>query len=58
MRFVWQNAHRFSLATDGSLEDAARWSGINVAFKSPTGPGVIVAGDAGAWPDAIELGTV
>src|SRR5213078_5076134 len=23
VRFVWQNAHRFTLATDGSIEDAA-----------------------------------
>jgi len=58
VRFVWQNAHRFSLATDGSLADAARWSAIDVDFDRPAGPGVIVAGDPSGWPDAIELGTV
>ncbi len=58
VRHVWQHAHRFSLATDGSLADAARWSGIDVAFEAPAHPGVIVAGDTAGWPDAIELGTV
>ncbi|MBV8080143.1 MAG: phosphoribosylformylglycinamidine synthase subunit PurL [Actinobacteria bacterium] len=55
---VWQNAHRFTLATDGSIEDAARWSGVDVDFTRPQDPGVIVAGDPGDWPDTIELGTV
>jgi len=55
---VWQNAHRFSLATDGSVEDAARWSGVPASLRRPDGPGVIVAGDPAAWPDRVELGTV
>ena len=55
---VWQNAHRFSLATDGPLEEAARWSGIAVDFNAPNEPGVIVAGDTAGWPDAVELGVV
>jgi phosphoribosylformylglycinamidine synthase len=55
---VWRNAHRFSLATDGSLDEAARWSGIAVDFAAPDEPGVIVAGDTAGWPDALELGVV
>ena len=58
VRHVWQNAHRFSLATDGSLADAARWSRIDVTFDAPTDAGVIVAGDPAGWPDTVELGTV
>jgi hypothetical protein len=55
---VWQNAYRFTLATDGTVADAARWSGIDVDFGAPAGQGVLVAGDPGDWPDTIELGTV
>jgi len=60
VEFVWQNAHRFSLATDGSLEEAGAWSGIDVDFAAPDGPGVIVALD-GTMSGAsfiVELGTV
>jgi phosphoribosylformylglycinamidine synthase II len=58
VRFVWQNAYRFTLATDSALADAARWSGIDVDFDAPAEPGVVVAGDPGDWPDTLELGTV
>jgi phosphoribosylformylglycinamidine synthase II len=58
VRHVWQNAHRFSLATDGSVADAAAWSGIEADVDEPDEPGVIVAGDPAGWPDATELGTV
>jgi phosphoribosylformylglycinamidine synthase len=58
VRYLWQNAHRFTLATDGSLENAARWSGLPVDFEAPDGPGVIVAGEQPDWPDSTELGTV
>src|SRR5581483_2007921 len=44
VRHVWQNTHRFSLATDGALGDAASWSGIGVEFEAPDESGVIVAG--------------
>jgi phosphoribosylformylglycinamidine synthase len=58
VRHVWQNAHRFSLATDGSVEDAAAWSAIEVEFARPPGSGVIVAGDPSGWSDTIALGMV
>jgi len=58
VRHVWQNAHRFTLATDGSVEDAAAWSALDVEFVRPQGPGVIVAGDPSGWSDTIALGMV
>ena len=67
VRFVWQNAHRFSLVHDtrgrlrAALEEAARWSGVEPAALSATdaADGVIVAGtDAPDWPGAVELGVV
>jgi phosphoribosylformylglycinamidine synthase len=59
VRFVWQNAHRFSLATDGTLAEAGAWSGIGAGFDAPGDPGVIVAGaEAPGWRDTVELGTV
>ncbi|MSY60755.1 MAG: phosphoribosylformylglycinamidine synthase subunit PurL [Actinobacteria bacterium] len=71
VRFVWQNAHRFSLAHDiskGSVElalhEAAEWSGIaGPTAAGANGPGVIVAlapADAASldWPTITELGTV
>ena len=58
VRHVWQNAHRFSLATDGSVEEAARWSGLAVDFEAPDEPGVVVAGDPSGWSETIALGTV
>ena len=70
VRFVWQNADRFTLAHDISdgggalaLREAAAWSGVQTALGDVEGPGVIVAlppGDTAplAWDDAVELGTV
>jgi phosphoribosylformylglycinamidine synthase subunit PurL len=58
VRHVWRNADRFTLATDGSLDDAAAWSGVAVDFDAPDEPGVIVAGDPCGWSETIELGTV
>jgi phosphoribosylformylglycinamidine synthase len=70
VRFVWQSAHRFTLAHDigdggaaHALREAAAWSGVETPLECPEGPGVIVAlapGDAEplAWADAVELGTV
>ncbi len=67
VEFVWRNAGRFSLAHDISdggaalaLREAGAWSGIEVAFDCPAGPGVIVAldGEAPDWPDLVELGTI
>jgi phosphoribosylformylglycinamidine synthase len=66
VRFVWQNAHRFSLAHDVSwggvakaLREAAAWSGIEADLDPVEGAGVIVAysGNAPDW-DHLELGTV
>jgi phosphoribosylformylglycinamidine synthase subunit PurL len=69
VRFVWQNAHRFSLAHDVSwgglakaLREAATWSGIepDLYVVEGKGPGVIVAYSAELpdWPRVLELGTV
>ncbi len=70
VRFVWENAHRFSLAhdvSDGGLElalhEAASWSGTAVpATEGAVGSGVVVAlapdSTAIDWPDVVELGTV
>ena len=68
VRFVWENAHRFSLAHDVSdggiaraLRDAAAWSGRGL--REPVGHeearGVIVgATEPPAWDDLVELGVV
>jgi phosphoribosylformylglycinamidine synthase len=68
VRFVWQNAARFTLAHDISdggaalaLREAADWSEIGVGFQCPAGPGVIVAlGDDEplGWDDVVKLGNV
>jgi phosphoribosylformylglycinamidine synthase len=70
VRFVWENAHQFSLAHDARLDEgdtalaeASRWSGTPIpSFRIPEGPGVIVAlatdAPAPAWADAVELGYI
>jgi hypothetical protein len=68
IRFVWTNAHRFSLAHDISdggdalaLREAAAWSGLDAELATPEGPGVIVAlipGEMLDWDHTVELGTV
>ena len=67
MWFVWQNAHRFSLAHDVSwggvakaLREAAAWSGIDAGLDAVEGEGVIVAyaGERPEWDDLVELGAV
>jgi len=71
VRFVWQNAGRFSLAHDVSwsgldkaLSEAAAWSKLpmsQVATCCKEDRGVVVAfspGSALDWPDIVELGTV
>jgi phosphoribosylformylglycinamidine (FGAM) synthase-like enzyme len=65
VRFVWQNAHRFSLAhdiSDGGLElalrEASAWSGIEFSAAG-NGEGVVVAAtEAPDWPDTLELGRI
>ena len=65
VRFVWQNAERFSLAhdvSDGGLElalrEASAWSGIDF-LAAGNGEGVIVAAtEQPDWPDTIELGKI
>jgi phosphoribosylformylglycinamidine synthase len=69
VRFVWLNAHRFSLAHDVSwgglakaLREAADWSGLEASdlyVVEGNNPGVIVAysGEPPEWEHA-ELGTV
>src|SRR5207249_1718796 len=71
VRYVWENAHRFSLAHDvswGGLEkavsEAAAWSRLPISQVTDCyleGEGVIVAIAPGIevdWPDVVELGTV
>jgi phosphoribosylformylglycinamidine synthase subunit PurL len=68
VRFVWQNAARFTLAhdvSDGglarSLRDAAAWSGRAlrdpVDLNEPDGV-VVAAAEPPDWEDVIELGVV
>jgi phosphoribosylformylglycinamidine synthase subunit PurL len=69
VRFVWENAHRWSLAhdvSDGGLEvalrESAAWSGVAAPDGSDDGSsvddiGVIVAcAVAPEWPDVVSLG--
>jgi phosphoribosylformylglycinamidine synthase II len=70
VRFVWQNARRFSLAHDVShgglavtLQKAAAWSHcepLQVTPRSLQGEAVVVAcpGWSPDWADVVELGTV
>jgi phosphoribosylformylglycinamidine synthase len=66
VRFVWQNARRFSLAHDVSdggtglaLREAAAWSGVEADLDAFPGPGVIVATTQPVdWPDVVELGRI
>ena len=72
VRFVWQNAHRFSLAHDVSWRragdsaapEAAAWSELprrpnSESFKEDRGFLVAVApGTELEWPDVVGLGTV
>src|SRR5262249_44350683 len=67
VRFVWQNAERFSLAhdiSDGGLElaltEAAVLSGRDfVSSRLAAGDGgVVAAAERPAWDDMSELGTV
>jgi phosphoribosylformylglycinamidine synthase II len=67
--YVWQNAHRFSLAHDVSdgglavaLAEAATWSALDLVTQCylPDGAeGAVVAGtDTPDWGDTVELGHV
>jgi phosphoribosylformylglycinamidine synthase len=71
VRYLWQNAARFTLAHDVSwgglekaLSEAAAWSELpprQVTNCCKADRGVVVAVPAGAaldWPDVVELGTV
>jgi phosphoribosylformylglycinamidine synthase subunit PurL len=66
VRFVWRNAHRFSLAHDVSdggvalaLRECAAWSGIDARLAATEAEGVIVAATGRPdWSDVVELGTV
>ena len=66
VRFVWENASRWTLAhdvSDGGLEvalrEAADWSGVAGPETAAEGAGVIVAcAEAPDWPDVVELGVV
>ena len=70
MRFVWQNAHRFSLAHDVSWGGLAKAlarpprgqgsSATDLDFVEGEGHGRVVAysGEAPDWDDVLELGTV
>ena len=69
VRFVWQNADRFTLAHDVSdgdlalaLAEGAAWSGVDAPSAGAAAGeriGVVVAlppGDSVEWADGIELG--
>ena len=43
VRFVWQNAGRFTLAHDGAAREAAAWSGVETGLSCPDEAGVLVA---------------
>jgi phosphoribosylformylglycinamidine (FGAM) synthase-like enzyme len=67
VRFVWTNAHRFSLAhdvSDGGVElalaEAAAWSELDLVLtRREVGEGVVVAAtERPDWDDVVELGTV
>jgi phosphoribosylformylglycinamidine synthase II len=67
VRFVWENAERFSLAHDVSdggvalaLIEASAWSSLEFApHAHPEAEGVLVAArERPAWDDAVELGTI
>jgi phosphoribosylformylglycinamidine (FGAM) synthase-like enzyme len=60
VRFASTAAQRGALVTDGSLANAARWSGIPTDLSEPDGPGLIVAVD-GTLSGAdiiVELGRI
>jgi phosphoribosylformylglycinamidine synthase len=60
VRFAWTVARRGALVTDGTLDEAARWSGVPVDLDEPEGPGVIVAlrGTVSGADFIVELGKV
>jgi phosphoribosylformylglycinamidine synthase subunit PurL len=61
VRFVWQNAGRFTLAHDGAAREAAAWSGVETELSCPDEAGVLVAvADSNPldWHEAVELGAV
>jgi phosphoribosylformylglycinamidine synthase len=68
VRFVWENASRFTLAHDirdgeKAVREAAAWSGVETELACPDGPGVIVTLDRAdtaplGWGDAVQLGAV
>jgi phosphoribosylformylglycinamidine (FGAM) synthase-like enzyme len=67
VRFVWENARRFSLAhdvSDGGVEvalaEAAAWSGRDFAStRHEAGEGVVVAAtERPDWSGVVELGRV
>ena len=67
VRYVWENAHRFSLAHDVSdggvelaLREASAWSRLPFAAAGPIeAEGVVVAArERPDWDDAVELGVV
>jgi hypothetical protein len=69
VRFVWEQAHTFSLAHDvtagrlgRALREAAAWSGrepSHVTTCDLDGDAVLVAAaERPSWADVVELGTV
>jgi phosphoribosylformylglycinamidine (FGAM) synthase-like enzyme len=67
VRFVWENAHTFSLAHDVSdggvalaLREASEWSGVGFEADGPVdAEGVIVAARARpVWGETVDLGVV
>ena len=66
VRFLWQNASRWTLAHDVSgggievaLREAAEWSGLAGPEHGPGGAGVLVAcAEVPGWPDTVEVGAI
>ena len=70
VRFVWENAERFTLTHDvkagagaRAVREAAAWSGVETALECPDEPGVLVTlapddREPLGWPDTTELGSV
>jgi phosphoribosylformylglycinamidine synthase len=67
VRFVWQNASRFTLVHDSAgdgartVREAAAWSDVDTSLACPDGPGVLVTLEGSepvGWNEAVELGAV
>jgi hypothetical protein len=61
--FLWRAAQHCSLVHDGTIAEAATWSGVPAELELPAGAAAILAcapGDVGTLEgmDLVEIGTV